>query len=94
MTAPTWARTHSDGAQAIVLGDFASSRYGDLAGTLIFTDIGDQVLRAARLNSAGEVVSVDIVSQSLGFIVDFETHSDGYMYYVDITGSVGRLELA
>ena len=94
VTAPTWARTHSDGAQAIVLGDFASSRYGDLAGTLIFTDIGDQVLRAARLNSAGEVVSVDIVSQSLGFIVDFETHSDGYMYYVDITGSVGRLELA
>ena len=94
VTAPTWARTHSDGAQAIVLGDFASSRYGDLAGTLIFTDIGDQVLRAARLNSAGEVISVDAVSQSLGFIVDFETHTDGYMYYVDITGSVGRLELA
>lgn len=59
-------------------------------GTLIFTDIGDQVLRAARFNSAGEVISVDTVSQNLGFIVDMETEPGGFLYYVDITGSVGH----
>ena len=31
-----------------------------------------------------------IVSQNLGFIVDLETGPDRFMYYVDITGSVGR----
>ena len=95
VTAPTWARAHSDGGRAIVLGDFASDRYGDLAGTLFFTDIGDQVIRAARLNSAGEVVNVEVVSDGLGLIVDLETSPiDGYMYYTDVTGNIGRLELA
>lgn len=52
-------------------------------------------LRAGTLNSAGEIVDVQIVSDKLGFLVDFETHpTDGFMYYVDITGSIGRIELA
>jgi len=92
--APVWARAHSDGGTAIVLGDFVSSSYQSVYdGTLLFTDIGDQVLRAARFNSAGEVVSVDVVSQSLGFIVDIETGPDGLLYYVDLFNrSVGRLD--
>ena len=94
VTAPTWARAHSDGGRAIVMGDFASDRYGELAGTLIFTDIGDQLLRAARLNSQGEIISVEVVSNDVGFIVDITTNpDDGFMYYTDITGNIGRLEL-
>ena len=95
VTAPTWARAHSDGGRAIVLGDFASDRYGDLTGTLIFTDIGDQILRAARINSEGEIISVDIVSEDVGFIVDIVTNPfDGFMYYTDVTGNIGRIDLA
>ena len=76
------------------MGDFASDRYGELAGTLIFTDIGDQLLRAARLNSQGEIISVEVVSNDVGFIVDITTNpDDGFMYYTDITGNIGRLEL-
>ena len=94
VTAPAWARLHSDGGRAIVMGDFVGSNYQSVYdGTLIFTDIGDQVLRAARFNSAGEVINVEVVSSQLGFIVDIETGNDGFLYYVDITGSVGRLEI-
>ena len=94
VTAPAWARLHSDGGRAIVMGDYVGSNYQSVYdGTLIFTDIGDQVLRAARFNSAGEVINVEVVSSQLGFIVDIETGNDGFLYYVDITGSVGRLEI-
>ena len=95
VVAPEWARSHSDGGRAIVMGDIASDRYGELAGSLFFTDIGDQIIRAARLDSAGAIVGVEVVSGNLGFIVDLETNpADGYMYYTDITGNIGRLELA
>ena len=94
VTAPAWARLHSDGGRAIVMGDFVGSAYNSVYdGALLFTDIGDQVLRAATFNSAGEVTSVDVVSLPVGFIVDITTGLDGRLYYVDITGSVGRLDL-
>jgi glucose/arabinose dehydrogenase len=93
VTAPAHARLHSNGGRAIVMGDFVGSVYGSVYdNTLIFTDIGDQILRAARFNSAGEITSVTAVSQNVGFIVDIETGLDGFLYYVDITGSVGRLD--
>jgi glucose/arabinose dehydrogenase len=91
--APIWARLHSDGARAIVMGDTVSSAYGGAyEGSLIFTDIGDTTLRAVNFDSAGNVSNVEIVSQSLGFIVDIQTGPDGLLYYVDITGSIGRLD--
>ena len=92
VTAPIWARLHSDGGRAIVMGDFAESNYAGQEGNLIFTDIGDQVLRAASFDVAGNITGVNTVSQGLGFIVDIETGPDGYLYYIDITGSVGRLD--
>ncbi|MEL7266532.1 MAG: PQQ-dependent sugar dehydrogenase, partial [Planctomycetota bacterium] len=94
VTAPIYARNHSDGSRAIVMGDFInSSVYPEqFQGDLVFTDIGDQVLRTLDFDAAGGVTSVDIVSDPVGFLVDFQMHSDGYLYYVDITGSVGRLQ--
>ncbi|MEM6687773.1 MAG: PQQ-dependent sugar dehydrogenase, partial [Planctomycetota bacterium] len=94
VTAPIWARTHADGARAIVMGDFVGDSVypSQFAGDLLFTDIGDQVLRAVDFDAAGGVTSVDVVSDSVGFLVDVQMHSDGFLYYVDITGTVGRLE--
>ncbi|MEM6470527.1 MAG: DUF4347 domain-containing protein [Planctomycetota bacterium] len=94
VTAPIWARLHSDGARAIVMGDFVyDSVYPEqYDGSLLFTDIGDQVLRMLNFDQFGNVVGVDVVSSSVGFLVDVQMHSDGYLYYVDITGSIGRLE--
>ena len=94
VTAPIWARLHSDGARAIVMGDFVGgSIYPEqFTGDLLFTDIGDQVLRAVDFDAQGNVQSVDIVSNPVGFLVDVQLHTDGYLYYVDITGTVGRLE--
>ena len=57
--------------------------------------IRDRILRAARINSEGEIISVDIVSEDVGFIVDIVTNPfDGFMYYTDVTGNIGRIELA
>lgn len=94
VTAPAWARLHSDGARAIIMGDFVSgsaypTQYQD---ALLFTDIGDQVLRAATFDASGAISDVSIVSAGVGFIVDIQRGADGYLYYVDITGNVGRLE--
>ncbi|TWU01330.1 carbohydrate-binding domain-containing protein [Stieleria varia] len=93
VTAPAWARLHSDGARAIVMGDFISgavypTQYQD---ALLFTDIGDQVLRVATFDSSGNIDNVQVVSSNLGFLVDVQLAADGFLYYVDITGSVGRL---
>lgn len=94
VTAPVWARLHSDGARAIVMGDFIGDGVypEEFSGSLLFTDIGDQVLRVANFDSAGNVTSVDTVSDAVGFIVDVQLRADGFLYYVDITGKVGRLE--
>ena len=93
VTAPAWARLHSDGARAIVMGDFVSDAYANqYADTLLFTDIGDQILRAATIDASGNITDVDVVSSGVGFIVDIQTGPDGLLYYVDITGSVGRLD--
>lgn len=91
VTAPMWARLHSEGARAIVMGDFVGNQTASLAGTLLFTDIGDQILRAATFDENGAFEGVEVVSGNVGFIVDMHTGVDGFTYYVDITGNIGRL---
>ncbi|TWT67846.1 carbohydrate-binding domain-containing protein [Crateriforma conspicua] len=91
VTAPMWARLHSQGARAIVMGDFVGPQNASGTGTLLFTDIGDQILRAATFSDSGEFLGVEVVSGNVGFIVDMHTGVDGFTYYVDITGSIGRL---
>ena len=77
------------------MGDFASGRYGIFGGALIHTDIGDQYLRVARVALSGEVTDVEIVSEEAqGRIVEMETNpNDGYLYYVDVDGRIGRIVL-
>ena len=93
VTDPAWARLHRDGARAIILGDFLyGSQYGELEGGLIFTDIGDQIIRVATFNSDGSIDQVRAVSSVIGFLVDFQSDQQGNIYYTDIaTGDVGIL---
>ena len=94
VTAPIYARLHSDGARAIVMGDFISDAYpSQYEGALLFTDIGDQILRVASFDSSGDLVSVETVSLNVGFLVDIQTGADGLLYYTDlVNGTVGRLD--
>ena len=93
VTAPAWARLHSDGARAIVMGEFATSNYPpEYDGALLFTDIGDEIIRVATFDASGNISNVEIASGQLGFIIDMAQGPDDYIYYVDITGSIGRLD--
>ena len=96
VTAPVWARNHSDGARAIVMGDFnVGDRYPDqYQNSLFFTDFGDGgVLRVATFNPDGSLNDVEAVSNALGPIVDISAGPDGYLYVTDfVSGSISRLE--
>ena len=95
VTAPTFARAHAGGFDAVVVGDFASGRYGTHGGALIFSDVGDQQIRAARLDGSGEIDRVEVVSGGEGFIVQIESNpNDGYLYFTNVdNGTIGRIEL-
>ena len=88
-----WARTHAAGARAIVVGDFNSTNtYGSsLNGSLFFTDFGEPTIRALRLDGNGQPVTTETVAGSVGVVVSMTMGLDGYMYYVDIVGRIGRI---
>ena len=79
ITPPIWTRSHAGGAVAIIMGDFIQG--GDypesLQGAFLFTDIGDQVLRAGRIDGNGELFDVVPVSSALGFVTDVMRMADG-----------------
>ncbi len=94
ITPPIWTRSHAAGGVAIIMGDFIQG--GDypesLQGAFLFTDIGDQVLRAGRVDANGDLIDVIPVSSKLGFVTDVMRMSDGSLYYVDfVSGTIGRL---
>lgn len=93
VTAPLWARAHADGAVAIVAGDFyAGAVYpSSYHHALFISDFGDLQLRVVRLAAGGGVASVTPLNLSVGAVVEMTMGRDGYMYYVDLTGRVGRL---
>ena len=94
ITAPIWTRSHAGGSVAIIMGDFiAGGDYpASLQGAFLFTDIGDQVLRAGRLDANGNLFEVVPVSSRLGFITDVMRMSDGSLVYVDfVSGTIGNL---
>ena len=96
VTAPVWARNHSDGARAIVMGDFnTSDRYpAQYQNGLFITDFGDGgVIRVVTFNTDGTIDTVEAISNPLGAIVDISTGPDGYLYATDfVNGTVRRLQ--
>ncbi len=94
LTGPLWTRSHNDGARAIIIGDFISGgQYPQsLQGAFLFTDIGDQVLRAGRLDANGNLIDVIPVSSQIGFITNVTRAPDGTLFYSDlVAGTIGRL---
>lgn len=89
-----WARSHSAGGVAIVMGDFYTGTiYPELyQGSVFFTDYGDPTIRALSLDSNGEVAQSLVVTGSVGTVVEMSMGPDGYLYYVDIQGTIGRFE--
>ncbi len=91
VTPSLWARQHSAGAVAIVAGDFYT---GNLYPTsyqnaLFISDYGQPTTRIVRLNPDQSLASVTPLI-NVGVVVEMTMGRDGYLYYVDITGKVGR----
>ncbi len=94
VTPPIWTRSHASGARAIIMGDFiqGGGYPASLQGAVIFTDIGDRVLRAARIDANGQLIDVVPVSPGLGFITDIMRMADGTLVYTDFaSGTIGKL---
>ncbi|MGL4514482.1 MAG: carbohydrate-binding domain-containing protein [Lacipirellulaceae bacterium] len=91
---PAWSRSHAAGGVAIVMGDFyTGTRYPvEYQGAAFFTDYGDPTIRAVQLDANGQLQQSLVVSGSVGTVVEMSMGPDGYMYYVDIAGSIGRFE--
>ncbi|TWU57012.1 Soluble aldose sugar dehydrogenase YliI precursor [Rubripirellula tenax] len=94
VTPPIWTRSHSSGARAIIMGDFIQGgQYpASLQNAFIFTDIGDRVLRAGRIDASGQLIDIVPVSSNAGFITDIMRMADGSLVYTDfVSGTIGRL---
>ena len=93
MQAPLWARAHAAGGVAVVAGDFyTGSVYpASFRNALFLSDYGDEQLRVLRLNADGSLNSVTALGLSVGTVVEMSMGRDGHVYYVDVTGRIGRL---
>ncbi len=94
-SSPLWGQFHAspDNARAIVVGDFYTGPLypSSYRNALFISDFGTQQLRVMRLNPDGSVQSVAPLNVNTGVTVEMSMGPDGYLYYVDITGKIGRL---
>ncbi|MEQ8849614.1 carbohydrate-binding domain-containing protein [Botrimarina sp.] len=93
-TPPLWSRSHSAGGVAIVMGDFyTGAAYPEqFRNALFFTDFGDPAVRAITLDSQGAFAGSLVVTGGIGSLIEMSMGPDGRMWYVDVTGSVGRID--
>jgi len=84
VTLPIYARSHGiDNARAITMGDFYK-------GELFIADVNTGDVDALTLNASDQVTSVRRFASDGGFIVFMQAGPEDSLYYVDITGSIGR----
>jgi glucose/arabinose dehydrogenase len=90
VAAPLWSRPHSDGAVAIVVGDFYTGTVypPSYRNALFISDVGDRQIRVVRFNADGSLASVSPLRTSVGTVVEMSMGPDGYLYYADIVGGV------
>ena len=85
------ARSHEDGAIAVIMGDFYTGetfpdRYDD---ALFFSDYGDDVVRYLTFDEAGDV-DVNTFSDDVQGLVQLSTGPDSNLYYASLDGEIGR----
>ena len=84
VTPPIYARSHqTDNAKAITMGDFYK-------GELFIADVNTGDVDALTLNASDQVTAVRRFASDAGFIVFMQAGPEDSLYYVDITGSIGR----
>ena len=92
VTAPFWSKSHGDGARAIILGDFnTSATYPGYDGALFFLDYQRPTIQAALFKPDGTFDREVVAADTPGNVVEMTMGNDGYMYWVDLGGNVGRL---
>ena len=90
VTAPIYARSHEDGAVAIIMGDFyTGDSFPDLYDdALFFSDYGDNTVRYATFEDGGEV-TVNTFQDDVTGLTQISTGPDGNLYGVDrISGQI------
>jgi glucose/arabinose dehydrogenase len=93
VTAPIFARNHSEGARAIVVGDFydGNSFPSIYNGALFIADANEGTIDALTLDSNNQVTAVRRFASGQGGVVQMTTGADGNLYYVNVfTGVIGR----
>jgi glucose/arabinose dehydrogenase len=92
-TSAVWARPHSDGAEAIIMGDFytGSSLPSLYRDGLFVTDVNQGIVDVLYLDANGRVDSSKRFANGVSGIVQMQTGPDGAMYFVNIgAGTIGR----
>lgn len=92
-TAPIFARQHTSGVSAIIMGDFyTGATFPELyRDALFFTDVNGGTVDAALFDQTGKVTSVQRFATGLPGIVQMSSGSDSNLYYVNIAqGAIGR----
>jgi len=85
VTAPIYARTHANGAIAIIMGDFYDNN------RLIFGDVGEGNIYEATLDQNRNISGVRVFDSGLPYVVDMEKGPDGNMYGVNLgNGTIFR----
>ena len=90
VTAPIYARSHENGAVAIIMGDFyTGDRFPDLYDdALFFSDYGDNTVRYATFDDGGEVI-VNTFQENVTGLTQISTGPDGNLYGVDrVSGQI------
>ncbi|MBW4464061.1 MAG: DUF4347 domain-containing protein [Pegethrix bostrychoides GSE-TBD4-15B] len=92
VTAAIYSRRHSEGARAIIMGDFYDgSSFVGYSGALFVADVNEGTVDALTLNSQNQVTAVQRFATGAQGIVYLETGSDGNLYFVNLgTGTIGR----
>jgi glucose/arabinose dehydrogenase len=84
VTNPVFVRSHQeDKATAITMGDYYK-------GELLIADVNSGVVTALTLNGSNQVTSERRFASDAGVIVFMQAGPEDSLYYVDITGSIGR----
>jgi len=90
--APFWSKSHADGARAIILGDFnTGSVYAGYENALFFLDYQKPTIQAIVFNEDGTFQREVTALNTPGNVVEMSMGTDGYLYWVDLGGRVGRL---
>jgi glucose/arabinose dehydrogenase len=93
VTAGIYARNHSEGATALIMGDFYTGNAfpSVYQGALFYTDIGQGIVNALILDNNNQVTSVRQFATGMQGIAQITTGLDSNLYFVNLfTGVVGR----